>query len=891
MSHPSFDAPPLESLAALLPAYEFEQLIAVGGMGAVYKAKQRSLDRDVAIKILPPEMGADPEFRASFETEARAMARLNHPNLIGVYDSGTIDDMFYIVMEYVPGKSLYHSAYDRKIDPIQAVSLVKGICAGLGHAHENGIIHRDIKPANILLTPKAEPKIGDFGLARPDEDKGTGLVMGTPGYAAPEVISNPHIADRRSDLFAVGVILYELLTGARQEPGAKPPSTLCGCDPALDAIWQRATHPNPSFRYPDAHAFQVALDDWKNSQSKPAAAAKKPFSKALATPPSRKGTLVTAAPSPPRNFATPDAPDPDAPATTPPPPEVVFETATNWSFVRNLIIIATLILVIAGTWKKLESARIQRDKINRETIARENQERAKREIEAKERAIAIAQQPKPTTPPATDPAKPVTPVAPPPPPEPETPAKSLARLRYDLVSGDRAEMPLGSIRRGESDFFLVTDPLPWPAAASFAEQHGGHLFIPATPEDLNWAAQLLPPESAVWVGAGRSGRNDWSLVNGTAWSLPTVPRGTGSHASISSLGLVRATPATEALPFLIQWRRDGSNPATLAACLQATRQTLTQPTPLFPPGTQAIGTRHYLVVIRSIAFRDAAELAEKSGGHLAVASEDSEAVEIDSLAENLVADDGLWLGGMKPAADWVWVTGEPWKYATWADENPSQNANSALVTIPGKGWAPQDPSVQVNGFIIEWSKDRESTARAAPGVDVPAGTGIDDLLARAKDLVIAADKKRNDQLAANAKNFAWDLDLFMRGLSKSDQLIWQPEVNDLKATVRGLRVPEQIPVESGIKLSAPMAKVAAYCAEKQRQIDSSFISDADRIRMAYIGRVREAFANAEQRGQRDAAIALRQLLVDSGKLEPWIESFGIEPRPPNPVPKAVGGND
>ena len=165
---------PIEALGRLLPAYDFECLIAKGGMGAVYKAKQRSLGRDVAIKILPPEVGRDPLFRRSFETEARAMARLNHPNLIGVYDSGSVADMLYIVMEYVPGKSLYHSSYGKMVDPVQAVELIQGICAGLSHAHENGIIHSDIKPANVLLTPKAEPKIGEFGLARLVESEGDG---------------------------------------------------------------------------------------------------------------------------------------------------------------------------------------------------------------------------------------------------------------------------------------------------------------------------------------------------------------------------------------------------------------------------------------------------------------------------------------------------------------------------------------------------------------------------------------------------------------------------------------------------------------------------------------------------------------------------------------------
>jgi len=257
-----FEAPSLETLNALLPAYSFELLIAQGGMGAVYKARQKSLDRDVAVKILPPVFSADADFRKSFETEARAMARMNHPNLISVIDSGDLGEMLYIVMEYVPGKSLYHSAYGMRVDPVQAAELVTGICEGLAHAHDNGILHRDIKPANILLTAKAEPKIGDFGLALPTDSDGPGLIMGTPGYTAPELIRHPESADRRSDLYAVGVILYELLTGERHHPDSRPPSLVCGCDTALDRICQRATNPNPGLRYPDGHAFANDLTTW-----------------------------------------------------------------------------------------------------------------------------------------------------------------------------------------------------------------------------------------------------------------------------------------------------------------------------------------------------------------------------------------------------------------------------------------------------------------------------------------------------------------------------------------------------------------------------------------------------------------------------------------------------
>lgn len=265
MSDPApaeFQAPAPEQLAPLFPGYQIDSLIATGGMGAVYRAVQRSLDRTVAIKILPREFGDDPSFRSSFEAEAKAMARLNHPNLIGVYDFGEVGGMLYILMEFVPGKSLYHSAYGRIIAPHEAARIVSEVCHGLAHAHDAHILHRDIKPGNILLDAHARPKIGDFGLARPigrNVEHGE-TIFGTPHYTAPEVIKTPHAVDARADIFSIGVVLHELLTGKLPADDPRPPSAISGCDPRFDAIVRRATHPSPELRYSNAATMAEELD-------------------------------------------------------------------------------------------------------------------------------------------------------------------------------------------------------------------------------------------------------------------------------------------------------------------------------------------------------------------------------------------------------------------------------------------------------------------------------------------------------------------------------------------------------------------------------------------------------------------------------------------------------
>ncbi|MBK1790287.1 serine/threonine protein kinase [Persicirhabdus sediminis] len=261
IEHTGLSAPDIEEVGEMLPAYEMISLIAVGGMGVVYLARQISLDRHVAIKVLPREFGDDATFRSQFETEAKSMAKLNHANLIQIYDFGEVNGYLYIIMEFVKGKSLYHSSHGMAIDPEETGRLVALTCRGLSNAHANGILHRDIKPSNILLDPTATPKIGDFGLARPVADGEGEEVFGTPGYTAPEVVHHPEAVDHRSDIYSVGVMMYELLTGGMPEDPYESPSEIVDCDPRYDAIVSRAMAPLPEDRYESAADMAKAVED------------------------------------------------------------------------------------------------------------------------------------------------------------------------------------------------------------------------------------------------------------------------------------------------------------------------------------------------------------------------------------------------------------------------------------------------------------------------------------------------------------------------------------------------------------------------------------------------------------------------------------------------------
>lgn len=270
-----FRAPTPAELAPRFPQLEILDLLGQGGMGAVYKARQPGLDRLVALKILPPEVAADPAFAERFSREARALAKLNHPNIVGVYDFGRTSApvadspgspgaLYYFLMEYVDGVNLREAIRRGNLQPAEALRIVPQVCDALQFAHDEGIVHRDIKPENILLDKRGRVKIADFGLAKLLGMKGdhhltgTQQVMGTPHYMAPEQIQGTRDVDHRADIYSLGVTFYEMLTGELPLGRFAPPSKKVEIDVRLDEVVLRTLEREPEKRY--QHASEVKTE-------------------------------------------------------------------------------------------------------------------------------------------------------------------------------------------------------------------------------------------------------------------------------------------------------------------------------------------------------------------------------------------------------------------------------------------------------------------------------------------------------------------------------------------------------------------------------------------------------------------------------------------------------
>ena len=265
---------PPDQITPHFPQLEILECLGRGGMGVVYKARQKTLNRLVALKLLAPERVGDARFAERFTREAQALAALNHPNIITVYDFGQAGGFYFLLMEFVDGLNLRQLLCARKFTPEEALAIVPPLCDALQFAHDRGIVHRDIKPENLLLDKAGRVKVADFGIAKmlgvgsADAAVGeaaalattTQTTLGTPGYSAPEQKTDPQRVDSRADIYSLGVVFYELLTGELPGKPLQPPSKKVQIDVRLDEVVLRALEKKPELRYQQVSEVKTCVE-------------------------------------------------------------------------------------------------------------------------------------------------------------------------------------------------------------------------------------------------------------------------------------------------------------------------------------------------------------------------------------------------------------------------------------------------------------------------------------------------------------------------------------------------------------------------------------------------------------------------------------------------------
>lgn len=302
---PRWQPPAIQDLPSI-PNVVVETFIGAGGMGAVYRARQTHLDRPVALKILDPARMGDARFAERFAREARAMARLDHPAIVRLYDFGQSGSRLWLVIELIDGANLRDVLRTGNLAPAEALRIAPQLCDALAHAHAAGVVHRDLKPENILIDGKGRPHIADFGLAKLKDDIGeqsaTGAIIGTLPYMAPEQIAGTMGVDHRADLYALGVILYEMLTGTLPLGRFAAPSQSLHVDPRLDEVVYRSLEREPGRRYQSADDVRRAMEQ---------ATAAPPTPTSSVPPPAERTSSASSFPPP---------PPPPPPRQSPPPP-------------------------------------------------------------------------------------------------------------------------------------------------------------------------------------------------------------------------------------------------------------------------------------------------------------------------------------------------------------------------------------------------------------------------------------------------------------------------------------------------------------------------------------------------------------------------------------------
>jgi predicted Ser/Thr protein kinase len=281
---PPATPPPLppEQLAPLFPQLEILECLGRGGMGVVYKARQRTLNRLVALKLLAPERVADAEFAERFTREAQALAALSHPNIVTIHDFGQAGGFYFLLMEFVDGLNLRQLLRARKLTPEEALAIVPPLCDALQFAHDRGIVHRDIKPENLLLDKDGRVKVADFGIAKmlgvafsgkageaPAPANLTQSTIGTPGYSAPEQKTDPQQVDSRADIYSLGVVFYEMLTGELPSAKLQPPSKRVLVDVRLDEVVLHALEKEPARRYQQASQVKADVETILTTRATP----------------------------------------------------------------------------------------------------------------------------------------------------------------------------------------------------------------------------------------------------------------------------------------------------------------------------------------------------------------------------------------------------------------------------------------------------------------------------------------------------------------------------------------------------------------------------------------------------------------------------------------------
>lgn len=428
-------------------------------------------------------------------------------------------------------------------------------------------------------------------------------------------------------------------------------------------------------------------------------------------------------------------------------------------------------------------------------------------------------------------------------PKVENGRESLARLKSQLASGNRGEMPVGTVIKGKRARFLIDTPMSWPEAQQFCLDHGGYLAVLPTATDLWWLSSQLKPDQTVWLGAGTSGNKNWLWIDNTPWKQKIRGTRNAAYAVTDDTGVLAPHPPTEKHSFYIEWMMDASNNTSLEKQLKRCAASLSTNTPFFPAGTTSHGGHHYFLVYQATDWKTANQLANLAGGTLAVPSRPDENVwMLDFIASSLNENQTCWIGGIRiPNETWKWVTDEPWNLTNWSPGKPDGDETIAhgCAISPSRSWKDFPLSSTQTCFLIEWDnipKNARIATNRSQGAILKKNkkaTKVNVTQIRQKYATLARSlQTRYAKLfASNAQGYVQELRVFKRGLTKSQKEIYNNGIFKMGSGITNNRIPNNVPI-SGMPEKA--VNILHTRLDKQRRLDGEFSNEIGKLKARYL---------------------------------------------------------
>ena len=699
--HLQWQPPSPEHLQELLPAYEVLGILGKGGMGAVYKGRQRSLDRVVAIKLLPPEAADnDMQFIERFKNEARTMAKMNHPAIVHVYDFGeTSDGQLYIVMEYIDGTDVAKMLQSQgKLPPEHALAISAHVCDALQYAHSHGVVHRDIKPANILLNMEGQVKVADFGLSKTNDTSQAGLTktnmaMGTPDFVAPETLTPGMDVDGRADLYAVGVMLYNMLTGQVPRGAFRMPSVTCATDMRFDKIIGKAMEMDRNLRYQTALDVRRDLDvilttplaksGERTISVKPRDMPQKPVGKSPSAPqqqrpPGSAGVPVRSHLAP--TGGAPARPGPNTAKTTPstPPPAAPPEKSSAsiyYGIAAAAVISSVALLMFPGGTKESEPKPVAQSK-PAET--------------SKPSASTVASTPLSGT--------------------------FMLDVKDAKLSGGEGAFTLEAFK----DHFLVKGWFPGSTGSAQSILAWENVQVAAGDYDVTFTAGGYNPREfdlQLNVGKGRLSVNQFLPDTGSVNTTKDFPVGRIKLSSPGSGVNLVCTKWSSGKTGTMLLRRIRFSPA---ASPDPAPAAAASSTPASPDAVLTFAGHRYQFISGKDSWTEARDKAVTMGGHLLTITSKEEDDFLSRSYERLFTmdNDYAFIGGTATSTpNWTWASGEPFNYKPAKFTFSAGTRMLSLSRNSGKlVWKDQWTGARGLGFFIEWDDDGK-TSPATPDLN------------------------------------------------------------------------------------------------------------------------------------------------------------------------------